>query len=56
MLEGKQRKDEDPCLKEWDSVVTLGNTLMQSVFVGFAVNSVRYIECTNLIHKQFSEW
>ena len=56
--EGKQWKDEDPCLKTrmlGHSVVTLGNTLVKSVVVGFVVNSVRCIECTKWIHKQCSE-
>ena len=41
--------------RECDSVVILGNTLVESVVVGFVVNSVRCIECTKWIHKQCSE-
>ena len=38
--------------RECDSEVTLGNTLVKSVVVGFVVNSVKCIECTKWIHKQ----
>ena len=41
--------------REWDSVVTLENTLVKSVVVEFIVNSVRCIEFTKWIHKQCSE-
>ena len=41
--------------KECDSVVTLGNTLVKSVIVGFVVKSVRCNECTKWIYKQCSE-
>ena len=41
--------------RECDSVVTLGNTLVKSVVVGFVVKLVRCIVCTKWIHKRCSE-